>query len=114
MRIHPLLGLAGLALAACGQASAAHSPVSYADPACPAVLAAIPSAPPRTVSQAGADIQALQGIGTKGTLLWSLLGNVRADMLNLSFDAGGLRANGAADLTKYRADVHQLRSYCHH
>lgn len=77
------------------------------------MLAAIPSMPPRTEGQAGADIQALQGIGTKGTLLWGLIGNVQADMLKLSFDAGGLRANGAADLAKYQADVRQLRSYCH-
>jgi hypothetical protein len=62
---------------------------------------------------AGADIQGLQGIGTKGTLLWSLLGNVRTDILNLSFDAGGLRSNGAADLAHYQTDMRQLQSYCH-
>src|SRR5690242_13977966 len=99
-RLLAIIGL--LALAGCGHASATerarHSLTKHSDHACPAALAAIPTMPPSTVSQAGADIQALQAIGTKGTLLWSLLGNVTTDMLNLSFDDGGLRTNGAADL----------------
>jgi len=117
MRICLLALLAAFELTACGHASAAphaaHSSASYANPACPAVLKAIPSAPPRTASEAGADIRALQGIGTGATLLWALLGNIRVEMLNLSFDDGGLRSSGAADLAQYQADVWQLRSWCH-
>jgi hypothetical protein len=87
VRLRLLVALVAFPLAACGHASAtthaAPSSASYADQACPAALAAVPSAPPRTVSDAGADIQTLQGIGTKGTFLWTLITTVSADMLNL-------------------------------
>jgi len=111
------LVLIALLAAGCGAAAASprHArvrPQTYADTACPDVLANLPAAPPRTAAQATADIAGLQDTATTGTLLASLANTVSADLLNLSFDLDGSSGNASSDLAKYQTDVAQVRSYC--
>lgn len=114
---------AAVALAACGggggsPALAAKSTPAPANPACPAVLSAIPARAPATAHQAVAVAKGLsvdQGVGAqvpKGSLLWSLVGPVAGDALKLSFDMSGLGSNAPGDLAAYEHAVTRVRHYC--
>jgi hypothetical protein len=109
--------LAAALAAGCGSSPApavhhrAAPSVTYADPACRRILARI-TAPPGTELAADAEMNSLSGIAAPGSTLAGLTDDVRADLLNISFDDGGLRADTAGDVQEYETDVAQVRSFC--
>lgn len=112
------IAVAGLLAAGCGSSSPApaHSAppaavVTYADPACPDMLAAADRID-TAQSVTGDEIDSLDGIASPGSTLEGLAGGLRGDLFDILSDQSGLAANTSADLAKYDADLAQLQQFC--
>lgn len=112
------IGLAGLLAAGCGGSgpAPAHSAppaavATYADPACPDLLAAADRVD-TAQSVTGDTISSLDGIASPGSTLAGLADGLQGDLTGILFDQSGVSANTAADLAKYSADLAQLQEFC--
>lgn len=97
----------------CGGTTQPHTTtkhVTYADPQCPAVLASIPAKLPTPRNALQVNINP----GNKGTVLYSMTGQLNADLLNMMTDSYPLTAfhTEAQDWTQWQTDVTTIRTYC--